>query len=375
MPKKKIAIDLLWYKPNKIAGIGSVVRNLLDGLYNQDLDENEYYLITSNTNKDEFKKYYNNEKFYEIHFKTNTYNPIYRSLWRLFFYNHNISKYNFDLLFFPTYEGPIGILFKNYNSIVVIHDLQAIHFPKYHSLIKRIWLKINWIIAINKANKIIAISNFVKNDILKNFNVNENKVDVIYNPISLGAISNWEILKNEYFIYDKIIYTVSTLLPHKNLITIIKAFKLLISNNDCNKFKLVITGVVNKNDKKVIDRLLYELNLTNSIVLTGYISNEQRNAFYSNCDLFVFPSLFEGFGMPTIEAMQLGANVLTTKMGSIMEVTKGRANYVEDPLSVIEWSLKMKELIGKKKNNTTFQEYSINTITSKYIEIMNKTLS
>jgi glycosyltransferase involved in cell wall biosynthesis len=99
------------------------------------------------------------------------------------------------------------------------------------------------------------------------------------------------------------------------------------------------------------------------------VSDKERDSLYENCRLFLFPSTFEGFGMPPIEAMIKGAKVVTTKCGSIEEITHSKASYVDDPLSTKEWIEKIKEaeLLQKKKH--IFPEYELKNVTEEYLEL------
>ena len=104
-------------------------------------------------------------------------------------------------------------------------------------------------------------------------------------------------------------------------------------------------GKVGGHQKQELEQMLKEHDLTEDVRLTGFVSDEVRNTLYKNCKVFLFPSIFEGFGMPPIEAMAFGAPVITTKASSLYEVTGGRCSYVEDPLSPDEW----KDILEKKE--------------------------
>lgn len=282
-------------------------------------------------------------------------------------------KEDVDLMFAPVYSKPLRKN-KKIPYIITVHDLQALHYPGYFSRIKNLWLRFAWKRCVKTADKIVAISNFVKNDIEEKLNVDSKKISVIYNPITgIDKIENFEKIKNKYNIEkNNYYYAVSFLSPHKNLkillytIKRIKESKLNIPN------KLVISGVEGRSESE-IKKLINELNIQNEIILTGFISNEERNSLYKNAKMFLFPSMFEGFGMPPIEAMNLGTPVITTKKASLYEVTKGKAYYVDNPFDEKEWFEKILEV--NKRNeyfHEKFEEYNLIKITNRYLSLFLK---
>ncbi|MBD5522995.1 MAG: glycosyltransferase family 4 protein [Lachnospiraceae bacterium] len=98
----------------------------------------------------------------------------------------------------------------------------------------------------------------------------------------------------------------------------------------------MISGV-NGESRKALERQIRDRGLEKEITLTGFVENAERNAIYKYSRAFLFPSVFEGFGMPPIEAMLFGTVVITTNKTCIPEVTQNKANYVEDPYDVKEW--------------------------------------
>jgi len=116
--------------------------------------------------------------------------------------------------------------------------------------------------------------------------------------------------------------------------------------------------------------------LSNNIIITGFVTNEERDLLYKNAAVFLFPSIFEGFGMPPIEAMQLGVPVLTTKCSSIPEVTEGKANYVEDPFAVAQWVKKIREIVKEgDSTNYSFQNYYLENVTKEYLQCFHEVSS
>lgn len=344
----KIGIDLLWVKPQKSGGIESYIRNLLDGFLELK-DENEYVLILAKNNYLSFKKYLNDKRFKTIICNVNSNKVISRILWQNMFFNRILYKNNINICFEPIYSKPL-LNKKEIKYITTIHDLQALHYPKYFTKTKYYWLKFCWKRTLNTSEKIIAISNYVKEDIIDKYNINSNKIKVIYNPIIIeDNLYKFDEVKKKYGIKEKeYFYTVAQLLPHKNLETLIEVIR-RIKNDKLNiPCKLLISGINGKSQCQ-LNKLIEKYKLKNEIILTGYVDNFERNTLYKYCKVFLFPSIFEGFGMPPVEAMLLGTPVITTKCTSIYEVTQGKAIYVEDPYNIDEW-LKQIEKIDKFKN-------------------------
>jgi len=357
-----------------MGGAESYIRNLLDGLYEHSNNkELQFVLFLAKDNHHTFDKYFDKENFTKIIMPIQSKNAIIRIIKENLLLNKYAKDNNVDLMFVPVYSKPLSKN-KKIPYIITIHDLQALHYPEYFSKIKNLWLKYAWKRCAITADRIVAISNFVKRDIEDKLGIARNKIEVIYNPITnLENFEDFDKIKSKYDIKENnYYYTVSALLPHKNLKTLILLMKKLKEeNNDLDK-KLVITGV-SGNDRSKINQLIHDLSLNKEVVFTGFISNEERNTLYKNAKIFLFPSVFEGFGMPPIESMMLGTPVITTKEASLYEVTQGKAYYVNDPFDVDEWV----NLIEAVENNYTrkkyyFEEYSLEEVTKKYLDIFHK---
>jgi len=367
----KIGINLLSIRPGKIGGGESFIRNLLDGFLNINDLQVEYFLLIPKNHIKFWYKYNNKSRFHIVSCVLNNNNAITRIFYETIFLNRILKKNKITILFNPVYSKSV-IGKPIIPCISVIHDLQALHYPGYFSKIKLIWLKYIWKQTIKISTKIVTTSNFVKNDILENFNIDESKIKVIYIPV---------IFKERYENFNKIAqkyklkkqgyyYTVSSMAPHKNLITLLKVINKLKEKKIDLPQKLVISGVgCGSRYYKELLKIAEDFRISDNIIVTGFINDIERNTLYKNAAVFLFPSIFEGFGMPPIEALIKGVPVVTTKKTSIPEVTKNQAVYVDDPFNVDEWISKIKYAINSNRKIIKFEEYNIEKIANEYLNL------
>lgn len=368
----KIAIDLLWLRPGKVGGTESYIRNLLDSFEMLDR-EFEFVLLTSRDNADTFTHYLKDKRFSMLTANIENKDIGKRIIWQNLFQNRLLKKNEIKYCFTPVYCKPW--LNGGIEYVVTIHDLQAWHYPQYHPFYEVVYSRLCWYCDAKTAKKIITISNWVKEDIITKLNVSENKVDVIYNPILIKSEEEgFDHISKRYHLDGKYFYTISQLIPHKNLETLISVMEKIVSGHMQMPQKLVITGV-NGNATEQIQKLIHEKHLEQNIVLTGYINNAARNTLYKHCTVFLYPSIFEGFGMPPIEAMALGRPVITTRCTSLPEVTQDNALYVSEPKDVDEWVRKIAECINLEAANNkklNVNVYNSKILASQYLDLLTK---
>ncbi|HIP33252.1 MAG TPA: glycosyltransferase family 1 protein [Bacteroidia bacterium] len=202
------------------------------------------------------------------------------------------------------------------NQIVTIHDLAFLRYPKWFS--KKFYYFYRFLIpkTAKSARKIITVSEFSKNEIISMLNISEKKVEVVYNAVSENFKYNPSIKKENY------ILAVSSLDPRKNFKNLMLAFKELNLRN----YRLVIVGSENKVFSNVkIKNLIKEIP---NVEFTGYVSDDRLVKLYQKAKLFVYPSLYEGFGLPPLEAMACGTPVVVSNVASLPEVCGDAAYYV-----------------------------------------------
>lgn len=364
----RIGIDLTWLKPQKSGGVESYAKNLLDGFAKLE-DDNEYVLFLAKDNREYLTKYFKSEKFTFVTCNTKAFNVKAHLIWQNLFQYNVLKRNNINFCFFPVYEMPVYKC-KKIKNVTTIHDIQAYHYPEYFSKLENIWFKFGWQRAILCSNKIVAITNYTKQDIMNNFK-HRNNVEVIYNPVILNnnEMEDFSLLKEKYNIREnEYYYTVSSMHKHKNLTSLIKMIKYIKENNLKIPNKLVISGVGGPNKEKLIETI-NQMGIEENIIITNFVSNSERNSLIKNSNVFLFPSIFEGFGMPPIEAMNLGAKVITTNCTSLPEVTQGKCVYVQNPTDEKEWVEKIEEIQTKKAQKIIFDEYNSEKIARKYLDL------
>lgn len=221
-------------------------------------------------------------------------------------------------------------------TVVTVHDLTYITHPETMDRRTRIILKLTAKRSIKRADKIIAVSRFTKSEIIKYLGIAPEKIEVVYNAVDLTLyrddFSEEDIervkgkyrIKNEYFLY------LGTLEPRKNLERLIGAYAALLKKYP-DFPELVIAGKKGWLYEKIFDNVT-RLGIEDKVIFTGYVPDEDAPILMNGARVFCFPSLYEGYGMPVIEAMACGTPVLTSDCSSLSEVAEGGAVMV-DPLS------------------------------------------
>lgn len=325
----KIGIDcrMLLIRPT---GIGQYIFNLVRNLMNIDRS-NEYILYANNEILADIVNNFQN-------FRLKIVNIIPLSLKEQFSFNKIIKDDKLDLIHIPSFSIPMDI---NLKTVVTIHDLIHLKFKKEFSKIIPLYYNLIVKRGLKKSNAIITDSDNSKNDILKWINLPEEKIRKIHlgisNSFHLEEDNNKVIyIKNKFGIKKNFILYHGSKKPHKNVESLLQSFAILKEKLDI-PYKLVITGIQNSRYKETnftnIIKKITELKLDNYIVYTGYINENDLCLLYNAASLFVYPSLYEGFGLPPLEAMACGCPVVTSNMGSLPEVC-GDAVYYIDPYSI-----------------------------------------
>ncbi|MCM1297032.1 MAG: glycosyltransferase family 4 protein [Muribaculaceae bacterium] len=368
----EIAVDLLWLRPKKVGGTEFYIRNLLDGFLRFQ-EPFRLFLLVSRDNRDSLAHYALDERIELLETNVVSGNIAGRILWQFFCQNRFLRKRGIRKCFIPVYCRPLfngGIAYVN-----TIHDLQAAHYPEYHPLHEIAYSRLCWRLDALFSRHIVAISDWVRDDVMARYHVRRDRITTIYNPITVDEreMAPFSHLAEKYGVREgEFFYTVAQLIPHKNLETLIAVMEQIKEGETGLPCRLLVSGV-NGESRGKLEEQIRERGLEREVTLTGFVENGERNALYRYCRAFLFPSVFEGFGMPPIEAMLFGAVVVATDRACIPEVTQGKANYVQDPYDAQEWIRVMQNPVNRIAE-MDFGAYDQMKLTEKYYRLLSSIL-
>lgn len=274
---------------------------------------------------------------------------------------------------------------KNIRFVLTIYDLAIKKLKTVGSfkntLVQKLFLKKS----IKHADKIIAISKSTKKDIMDLYKIKEEKISVVYLGTSAGKEFNISE-EEENTIQEKFgikntpyLFFVSTIEPRKNIETLILAFD-YIKRKEPSNLKLIIAGGLGWKYQKVLD-LIEKSEYKEDIMMPGFISKEEKKYLYEHTTCFVYPSLYEGFGLPILEAMANKALVVTSFISSIPEVGGNAAFYYEGVLNYGELGNKILEVIHLSEEEKTnkinqgleqVQKFTWDKCAKEILEILNR---
>ncbi len=244
-----------------------------------------------------------------------------------------------EAILFPNYFTPPIVPRRLGRVVTVIHDLQYLRFRELTPAARFRWLRLTHGLTFARADRVVLLSEFVRNEVRKFYGDRAaDKAVVIPNPISwtrFGADDTAPAGQRPY------ILSVAAHYPHKNLAVLIEALRIVRRSMDV---RLVLVGQLPAALLGVKDRSrdphapVRDLGLTEHVEVTGYVDDRTLGQYYRNARLFAYPSLYEGFGMPAVEALGLGLPTVTTRCAALPEVTLGAATYVDNPTSAPEWA-------------------------------------
>lgn len=350
-------------------GLGNYSRSLIRVL-SEAFSENEFLLYNpKKTTKFNIQNYnssvkeVNPENYFSIKLKT---------LWRLFFISNTIKKNKLTIFHGLSGEIPIGLP-KNLKKIVTIHDLIFVRYPKLYSVFDRKIHFWKFKYATKKCDIIIAISEQTKRDIVTFLKISEDKIKVIYQ--GCNAVYKKEFSENEkiktiekYKLPEKYILNVGTIEKRKNLLTLIKA----IQNTDKH---VVVIGKKTSYYEEV-KKFIASNNLKTQVHFLKNLSLNEMAIVYQKATLFVYPSVFEGFGIPVIEALYSKTPVITSKGSCFAEAGGENSIYInpkdsEELKKAINsvWENSEKQELMKQKGYEYVQKFNDDVIAENWNKI------
>lgn len=334
----KIAIDPLFLYSCPCTGISTYTKELIFNL--SKLSSVETVVLYIGNQQKEIKLIKESLRGSNYEFRQVPYpGKVARTLWLLVDYP-NINKFTRDIEIFhaPFFVTPA--LDKSKRLVVTIHDVAPLIFPDFFPLMTRLahtrrLKKIRYKMKKNSNTHLIADSDHTKRDLVKHLGISENKISTIplgvssiFKPLN-DSLSNKMVLR-KYSLSKPYILTVGSLNPRKNITSLLKAYSRLTENSKINH-QLVLIGTSGWLNKKIFK----EVRINKNVKLMGTVPEEDLPILYSQADLFVFPSIYEGFGLPVLEAMACGTPVITSNASSLPEVS-GQAARLVDPHDISE---------------------------------------
>lgn len=324
------------------AGLGNFSRNTITALARQFPDD-RCFLFHPGNNKSLFVAPENSTEIKPANFWWKTF----RNTWRSFTIAHLAKLLELDIYHGLSHELPVGVEKTGVKSVVTIHDLIYIRYPDYFRKIDRTIYDRKYRYACRVANRIHAISEQTKSDLIEFFAVPEDKISVIYqsiNPVFFETID--EALKHRlrktFQIPERFILSVGTVESRKNLMALLEG---MVSAKVY--LPLVVVGKLTTYHHKVQKFIEADLNRLQVIVLPR-IQDSELAALYQMAEVMVYPSLFEGFGLPVAEAQASGCPVITSNISSLPEAGGDAAVYIH-PENPEEIGLAIKSLLADKK--------------------------
>lgn len=368
----KIGIDARMFGPQQ-GGLGRYIEQLILQLEKIDFN-NDYIIFLRKENWDNYHP--KNLKFKKVLADVQWYGLKEQILFPII-----INKQKIDLMHFPHWNIPF---FYNKKFVVTIHDLLLLHFPTRHA--STLWPILYWFKnkmfkltlnhAVKRSIKVITVSEFSKQDIVKTLKINPEKVAVTYlSPlekiVSEAPFSLFEKykIKKPYWLYVGVAY------PHKNLFKLVDAWEIYGKQNN-HTYQLILTGKNNYFYNQLKNYI--KKNNVKDVVFTDFVPDEELPELYRNASLYVFPSLYEGFGLPPLEAIQYGLPVIASEKTCLPEILREAAIYFnpDDPSAIVNAANLVIKDIEIRKNliiegQKVLKKYSWLETASKTIEIYN----
>ncbi|MGA3085215.1 MAG: glycosyltransferase family 1 protein [Thermodesulfobacteriota bacterium] len=328
----KIAIDVRTVLPNR-SGVGNYVLHLVQNLRQVD-PEPIYYFLAQKKNLFLLGNLAREQNPLLTIFSHENH-PL-SDFWEHFILPIRLKKMGINV-----FHGPASLIpFRkdHYGLIVTIHDLVAFLFPETIPLKYGAYMRYLLRQAVKKADKIIAVSHHTKKDLIRILKVSSEKIVVIHeapSPIFFPYDKKeaQARLKQQYGITKKFIYHLGNIEPRKNLIVLLEAFTRVCQDLG-NEYQLVVSGQKGWLTRS-LSHFLKNYPAQDQVLFTGYVPMEHIPMFMNSAELFVFPSLYEGFGLPVLEAMSCGTPIISSNRSSIPEIV-GSAGILVDPTDTQE---------------------------------------
>ena len=326
----KIAVNTRLLIKSQMEGIARFNYEVLKRIVNEHPEDEFYFFFDRPYSKDFI---FGDNVIPKVLFPP-TRHPLLTTIWLEIILKRELKKIKPDIFFSGDSYMPLNTGIK---TLIVSHDLAYLHFPEHQRFFDRNYYKLFFKKFHHAADKIIAVSQFTKNDIVDKYNISQEKIDVVYNAANghFHPVDNSTKQKiKEKNTKGKPFFTyLGSIHPRKNLTTLIRAFN-IFKQNDTQDYHLLIIGRPAWKTKS----FYHELNSSpyKEYIITKQIPREQLPDYIASADAMFYISLFEGFGIPILEGFEAGIPVVTSNVSSMPEVAQDAAILVDphDPTTV-----------------------------------------
>jgi glycosyltransferase involved in cell wall biosynthesis len=260
-------------------------------------------------------------------------NPAIRIAWEQVLAPFELARVQPDLVHGMAFAVPL--LWRG-PSVVTIFDLSFLRYPQRLSVGRRHYLRAVTNLSARRACRVIAISESGRSEICALLGISPDKVDVAlpgvtqdFCPLPAGQVSSF---RSKHHLPERFVLYLGTIEPRKNLDTLLRAYAQLPERKEV---KLILAGGKGWQSERV-DALIDELDLARDVITTGYVSNDKLPLWYNASEVFVYPSVYEGFGMPVLEAMACGRPTVASNSSSLPEVV-GPSGILVPPTDIAAW--------------------------------------
>jgi len=327
-----IGIDASRANKNKKTGVEWYSYHLIEQFKKID-KKNRFFLYTNEPLKGDLAKCPLNFEEKVLNWPLSRFWTMGRLTWEML-----SAKEKPDLLFVPSHTLPLA---KPDKAVVTILDIGFEHFPDFYHWADKSYHKLAIKIIKRKADKIITVSQYSKKDISNVYNLDMEKIKVVYNGYDKET---YHLIKDfEPKIKEPYILFIGRLELKKNIPRLVKAFARLKQQNPQLKHKLVLIGSKGLTFN-LVEKQIKKYQLDEQIIFPGWVKDEELPVWLNGADLFAFPSIFEGFGIPVLEAMACGCPVVCSDSTSLPEAA-GRATLMFDPRNVEQMTEQMKKVL------------------------------
>ena len=335
-------------------GLGHYSRTLLTSL-SQYYPLNKYFLFAPKITS----RFANGQHPFKVITPTRFPHSLLKAAWRTKGVVKDLKENNIDLYHGLSHEIPIGIQSTGIPCVVTIHDLIFERYPQQYNKLDVLIYRKKFKYACTHANRIVAISQQTKNDLIDIYKVPAAKIDVCYQGCDESfshkvTAAQKDLIRALYQLPERFFLSVGSIIERKNLLTICKAMLLL-------KNRLNIPLVVIGNGaayKQKLKKFIKENELRDQVIFLsdnaeansneGFKSSAHFPAIYQMAEALIYPSIFEGFGIPVLEALSSGTPVITSNVSCMPEAGGNAAAYI-DPYDAETLSLKMEEIANDKQ--------------------------